>query len=176
MRNFGLFFIVFKSSLSTSTSIWRHNSGFQPSSRKEVSNKNVLLFRTGYRYNTYLNFWDYCYCSSNKTDIVQLFKNIFAFIGLKFQDYSKKFESLLSICKICTFSVIQEYHFNDHFVRFQHWLPLGLQPGLNIIMHQDIPVRKETLHLNANNNIHWQLKTLSWKVMVSRHQSSTVKI
>ena len=96
-----------------------HNSCFQPSLRKEVSNKYLLLhFRTGQRYNKYLNFWVYCYCSSNKTDMVQLFRNIFAFIGLKFQDYSKKFESLLSICRIFTFSLIQEYHFNDHFVRF----------------------------------------------------------
>ena len=53
--------------------------------------------------------------------MVQLFKNVFAFIGVKFQDYCKKFESLLSICRIFTFSLIQEYHFNDHFVRFQHF-------------------------------------------------------
>ena len=99
-----------------------HNSGFQTSLRKELSNKNLLLhFRTGQRYNTYLIFWVYCYCSSNKTDVFQLFKIIFAFIGVKFQDYSKKFESLLSSCKIFTFSLIQEYHFNDHFVRVQHF-------------------------------------------------------
>ena len=86
-----------------------HNSGFQPSLRQGVSNKNLLIhFCTGQRYNTYLNFWVYCYCSSNKTDMVQLFKNIFAFIGVKFQDYSKKFESLLSVCLIFTFSLIQE--------------------------------------------------------------------
>ena len=88
----------------------------------EKSNKNLLLhFRTGTRCNTYLNFWGYCYCSSNKTDMVQLFKHIFAFVGVKFQDYSKKFESLLSICRIFTSSLIQEYHFNEHFVRFQHF-------------------------------------------------------
>ena len=80
------------------------NSGFQLSLRKEVSNKNLLLyFRTGQRYNKYLNFWVYCYCSSNRTDMVQLFKKKFAFIRVKFQDYSKKFESLLSICRISTF-------------------------------------------------------------------------
>ena len=51
-----------------------HNSGCQPSLRKEVSNKKLLLhFRTGQRYNKYLIFWVYCYCSSNKTDMVQLF-------------------------------------------------------------------------------------------------------
>ena len=62
-----------------------HNSCFQPSLRKKVSNKCLLLhFRTGLRYNKYLNFWVCCYCSSNKTDMVQLFKNIFAFIGVKF--------------------------------------------------------------------------------------------
>ena len=61
-----------------------HTSGFQPSLRKEVSNKILLLyFCTGQRYNKYLNFWVYSYCSSNKTDMVQLFKNIFAFIGGK---------------------------------------------------------------------------------------------
>ena len=99
-----------------------HNSGFQPSLRKEVSNKNLLLhFPTRQRYNTYLNFWVDCYCSSNKTDMVQLFRKIFAFIGLKIQDYSKKIESLLSICRIFTFSLIQEYQFNDHFVRFQQF-------------------------------------------------------
>ena len=81
-----------------------HNSGFQPSLRKEVSNKNLLLyFRTGQRYYKYLNFWVYCYCLSNKTDMVQLFKKNFVFIRVKFQDYSKKFESLLSICIISTF-------------------------------------------------------------------------
>ena len=53
--------------------------------------------------------------------MVQLFKNIFAFIGVKFQNYCKKFDSLLSIFRFFTFSVIQEYHFNDHFVRFQHF-------------------------------------------------------
>ena len=85
-----------------------HNSGFQPSLQKEVRDKSLLLpFRRGQRYLTYLNFWVYCYCSSNKTDMVQLFKNIFAFIGVKFRDYSKKFESLLSICRIFTFSLIQ---------------------------------------------------------------------
>ena len=84
-----------------------HNSGFLPSLRKEVRNKNLrLYFRTGQRYNKYLNFWVYFYCSSIKTDMVQLFKTIFAFIGVKFQDYSKKFESLLSICRIFTFSLI----------------------------------------------------------------------
>ena len=97
-------------------------SGFQPSKRKKVSNKTLFLhFRTGQRYNPYLNFWDYYYCSSNKTDMVQLFKNIFALIGVKFQDYSKKCESLLSICRIFTFSLIQEDNFKDHFVRFQHF-------------------------------------------------------
>ena len=53
--------------------------------------------------------------------MVQLFENIFAFIGVKFQDSSMKFESLLWICRIFTFSLIQEYHFIDHFVRFQHF-------------------------------------------------------
>ena len=48
-----------------------HNSGFQPSLRKEVRNKNILFhFRTGQKYNKDLNFWVYCYCSSNKTDMV----------------------------------------------------------------------------------------------------------
>ena len=37
-----------------------HNSGFQPSLRKEVSNKNIL----------WVYFWVYCYCSSNKIDMV----------------------------------------------------------------------------------------------------------
>ena len=99
-----------------------HYPCFQASLRNYLSNNGLLLhFRIGQRYNKYLNFWVYCYCSSNKTDMVQLFKNIFAFIGMKFQAYFKKFESLLSICRIFTFSSLQEYHFNDHFVRFQHF-------------------------------------------------------
>ena len=118
---FGPFFTFF-SNFSKYLNFDTHDSGFQPSLRKEVSNKTLLLhFRTGQKYSTYLNFWVYCYCPSIKSDMVQLFKNIFAFIGVKFQDYSKKFESLLSICRILrkfTFSLIQEYHFNDHFVRF----------------------------------------------------------
>ena len=77
-----------------------HKFGFQPSLRKEVRNKNFFYhFRIDESYNTCFNFWVYCYCSSNKTDMVQLFKNIFAFIGVKFQDYSKKSASLLSICR-----------------------------------------------------------------------------
>ena len=78
-----------------------HNSGFQLSLRKEVSNKNLgLQFRTGKRYNTHLNFWVYCYCSSNKTDMVQLLEKNFAFSGVKFQDYSKRIESMFLTCKI----------------------------------------------------------------------------
>ena len=61
-----------------------HYSCCPPSLRKEVTNKYLLLhFRTVQRYNKYLNFWVYCYCSSNKTDVVQFFKNIFVFIGVK---------------------------------------------------------------------------------------------
>ena len=122
MKIIGLFSTFFKILLSTS--ILRHIILVsKPSLRKEVRNKRLLLHcRTGQRYNKNLNFWVYSsYCSSNKTDMVQLFKTIFAFIGVKFQDYSKKFESLLSICRIFTFSLIQEYHFNDHFVRFRHF-------------------------------------------------------
>ena len=117
-------------------------SGFQPSLRKEVSNKNLLLhLRTGQRYNKFLNFWVDCYCSSNKTDMVQLFKNIFAFIGVKFQDYSKKFESLLSICRIFTCFLIQEYHFNDHFVRFQHF---GLRYHILIVSSTCVTIRADS--------------------------------
>ena len=62
-----------------------HKFGFHPNLRKEVSNKNLLIHcRAGQRYNKYLNFWVYCYCSSNKTYMVQLFKNIFAFMGVTF--------------------------------------------------------------------------------------------
>ena len=56
--------------------------------------------------------------------MVQLFKNVFAFRGVNFHYYSKKFEFLLSICRILrifTFSLIQEYHFNDHFARLYHF-------------------------------------------------------
>ena len=91
--------------------------------------------------NKYFNFWVYCYCSSNKTDMVQLFKNIFAFIGVKFQDYSKKFESLLSICRIITCSLIQEYHFNDHFVRFQHF---GLRYRILIVSSTCVTIRADS--------------------------------
>ena len=56
--------------------------------------------------------------------MVQLLKNIFAFTGVSFQDYSKKFESLLSICRILkkpTFSLLQEYPLNGHFVGLYHF-------------------------------------------------------
>ena len=91
--------------------------------------------------NPHLNFWVYYYCSINKRDIVQLFKNIFAFIGVRFQDYSKKFESLLSICRIFTFSLIQEYHFNDHFVRFQHF---GLRYDILIVSSTCVNIRADS--------------------------------
>ena len=119
-----------------------HNSGFHPRLREEMSNKTSLLhFRTGQRYNKYLNFWVYCYCSSNKTDMVQLFKTIFAFIRVKFQDYSKKFESLLSICRIFTVSLIEENHFNDHFVRFQHF---GLRFYILIVSSTCVNIRADS--------------------------------
>ena len=119
-----------------------HNSSFQPGLSKEVSKTNLLLhFHTGQRYNTYLNFGVYCYCSSNKTDMVQLFKNIFAFIGVQFQEYSKKFESLLSICRIFTFSLIREYHFNDPFVRFQHF---GLHYHILIVSSTCVNIRADS--------------------------------
>ena len=119
-----------------------HNSGFSPSLRKEVINKYFLLnFRTGQRYNKYFNFWVYCYCSNNTTDMIQLFKNIFAFIGVKFLDYSKKFESFLSICRSFTFSVIREYHFNDHFVRFQHF---GLRYHILIVSSTCVSIRADS--------------------------------
>ena len=123
MAIFGIFFTFFQS-FSKYLNFEGHYYGSPPSLRKEARNQTwVLHFRTGQSYNTYLNFWVYCYCSSNKTDMVQLFKVIFAFIGVKFQDYSLKFESLLSICRNFTFSLIQEYHFSDYFLRFQHfWL------------------------------------------------------
>ena len=73
--------------------------------------------------------------------MVQLFKNIFAFIGVKFQYYSKKFESLLSICRIFTFSLIQEYHFNDHFVRFQHF---GLRYHILIVSSTCVNIRADS--------------------------------
>ena len=119
-----------------------HNFGFQPSLRKEVRNKTLLLhFRIGQRYNTHLNFWVYSYCSSNKTDMVPLFKNIFAFIGVKFQDYCKEFASLLSISRIFTLSLIQEYHFNDHFVRFQHF---GLRYHILIVSSTCVNIRADS--------------------------------
>ena len=124
-----------------------HDSGFQHSLRKEVSDKNILLhIRTGQRYNIYLNFWVYCYCSSNKTDMLQLFKNIFAFIGVKFQYNSKKFEFLLWICRIFTFSLIHEYHFNDHFVCFQHF---GLRYHILIVLSTCVNIRADSEWISA---------------------------
>ena len=121
MANYCKFFTFFQNSVKY-LNFEAHNSGFQPTLRKKVSYQNLPLhFRTGQRHYTCLNFWVYCYCSSNKSDMVQLFKNIFAFIGVKLQENSKNFESLLSICRILrkfTFPLIQEYHYNDHFVRF----------------------------------------------------------
>ena len=90
---------------------------------------------------THRHFWLNCYCSSNKTEMVQLFKNIFAFIGVKFQDCFKKFESLLSICRIFTFSLIQEYHFKDYFVRFQHF---GLRYHILIVSSTCVNIRADS--------------------------------
>ena len=57
-----------------------HNFAFPPSLRNDVRYQNLLLhFCTGQWCSTSLHFWVYCYCSSNKTDMVQLFKNIFSF-------------------------------------------------------------------------------------------------
>ena len=96
-------------------------------SEKKLTTK-VFLFNRSSRqiHNKYLSFWVYCYCSSNKTDVVKLFKNIFAFNGMNFQNYFEKFEFWLSFCRISgifTFSSKQEYPFNDDFVRaHQFWL------------------------------------------------------
>ena len=148
MKIFGSFYTFFQN-CSKYLNFAAHDPGFLTSLPKEVSNINLLLhFRTGQRYNTYLNFWVYCYCSSNKTDMVQLFKNIFGFIGVKFQDYSKKFESLLSICRILTFSLIQEYHFNDHFVRFQHF---GLRYHILIVSPACVNIRADSEVISAES-------------------------
>ena len=112
-----------------------------------MSNQKILHhFYTGQSNNTYLNYWVDCYCSSNKTDMVQLFKNIFAFIRVKFQQYSKKFESLLWICRIFTFSLIQEYHFNDHFVRFHH---VGLRYHILIVSSTCVNIRADSKWISA---------------------------
>ena len=137
-----------------------------------MSNKNLLLhFRTGQRL-AYPNFWVYCYCSSNKTDMVQLFKNIFAFIGVKFQDYSKKFESLLSISRIFTFSLIQEYQFNDHFVRFQHF---GLHYHILIVSPTCVNIRADSEWISAvqrwKSNVSEQKKISSEQRWFRENQS-----
>ena len=50
---------------------------------------SCLIFLVGQRYNKAWNFEFFWYCSSIKTDMVQTFKNIFPFSGMKFQDFSK---------------------------------------------------------------------------------------
>ena len=60
-----------------------HNFGLQPKLRKEV-NKKTYLFNllTGQKYNKNLSCWDFRYCSSIKTDVVQFLQRIFLFTGI----------------------------------------------------------------------------------------------
>ena len=75
------FFHVFQN-FPTYLNFEAQNSGSHPRLGKEVSNNYLLPhFRTGQRYNTYLNFWVYCYCSNNKTDMVKLFKKKCVYTG-----------------------------------------------------------------------------------------------
>ena len=43
-------------------------------------------------------FWVFCYCSSNKTDVLQIFKNTIPFSGMNFKNDFEIFEFLLSFC------------------------------------------------------------------------------
>ena len=141
MTNIGIFFTFFKIFLSTSIS--RHITPvFSPVYEKIIATKIYFSIFVQAKYIT--NNWIFGFTVTaqvTKTDMVQLFKTFFAFIGVKFQDYSKKFDSLLSICRIFTFSLIQEYHFNDHFVCFQHF---GLRYHILIVSCTCVYIRVDS--------------------------------
>ena len=55
---------------------------------------------TRQRYYKNCKVWVFCFCSSNKTDLVCFFKSIFPFCWLIFQNYFKTIQFLLSIYRI----------------------------------------------------------------------------
>ena len=71
-----------------------------------------------------MKFWVFCYCSSNKTVTVQLFKCIFPFSGMNFHYYLEKLSFRCHFAEFwANLPLIQKYQFNDHFVRFYYfWL------------------------------------------------------
>ena len=74
----------------------QHHSDFELNLSIEVDNKNKNV-QFAYGRNIYRNskFWVVCYCSSNKTDMVQFFKGILPFSRMNFQDYFLKNAFLL---------------------------------------------------------------------------------
>ena len=90
------------SKICRNTAILRHtNQIFHPILRIEVSNKNLdVQFLTGQIYNNNSKVSVFCYCLSNKTDMVQFCKSFFPFSRMNFQNYFKKFEFLLSFYRI----------------------------------------------------------------------------
>ena len=95
----------------TSTSIWSHTILiFSPICKKKWETKTYLFnLLTSQTFNKNLKYWVFCYCSSKQTAIVQIFKRIFPFSRMNFQDHFKKFEFLLLFCRTLsefTFSLI----------------------------------------------------------------------
>ena len=67
--------------------------------RKDVNNQNLVVqYSYGLKISQKLNFWVFWYCSSNITDMVQIFKINFPFSWMNFWDYFEKSEFLLSFC------------------------------------------------------------------------------
>ena len=95
---FRLFFSIF-SQFSDVPQFWGKFWFSTQFAKESGQQKFTVQSFTGRRYNKNSKFWVSFYCSSNKADMVQTFKNTFPFSGMNFQDYFAKVEFLLSFCK-----------------------------------------------------------------------------
>ena len=89
------FFQTFENTSISWTLVWI----FRPNCEM-YTKYNVFTFLPGLRYKKNKNFWGvFWYCSSNKTDIVNMVKNISPFNWMDFWEFFKKFEFLGSFCR-----------------------------------------------------------------------------
>ena len=89
--SFFMFFEIFK----VTSNFEARNSYFQPNLRKEAANHFA-----GQSKNNHSKVWVFCYCLSNKTDLVQFFKSTLTFSRMHFREYFRKLEFLLSFYSI----------------------------------------------------------------------------
>ena len=125
MTIFGSFSIFFRNFWKY-LSFEAHNSDLQPNLRKEGNYQNLDV-QSSYRpkkVQSSVKVRVFCYCSSNKINLVQFFESIFPFSQINFQDCFKK----LSFCwyfteysEKFTFFEYEECHFTDHFKRFHYF-------------------------------------------------------